>query len=221
MISIKCKGKFLDYDTSIPPMGYKSYMRIRVLLDVSGPLKRKKKVQIGKSKTVYVHFKYEKLSLFCFICGKLGHGESYCPYRLKIEPSKIIFGWDLSLRVAVRCQNVAVNRWLCEADGSRCKAKKRKSNNQGMNCNEEKDIRSNSRKDIGNQQLNPNLIPLGSNNQFGIDESNKWRRWSKDDLFNDGLAIRPMDLVIEAENNPIAMLEGKKKDQGSWKALWR
>ncbi|KAH1064637.1 hypothetical protein J1N35_029624 [Gossypium stocksii] len=152
-------GKFLDYDTSIPPMGYKSYMRIRVLLDVSAPLKRKKNVQIGKSKTVYVHFKYDKFSLFCFICGKLGHGESYCPYHLKVEPSKIIFGWDLSLRVAVRRRNVAVSRWLCEADGSRCKAEKRESNNQGMNCNEEKDIRSDSRKDIENQQINPNLIP--------------------------------------------------------------
>ncbi|MBA0755635.1 hypothetical protein Gogos_021287, partial [Gossypium gossypioides] len=66
------------------------------------PLKRKKKVLVGKSMVVYARFKYEKLSLFCFICGKLGHGESYCPLRLTIDSSKIVFGWDLSLCAVVR-----------------------------------------------------------------------------------------------------------------------
>ncbi|MBA0753035.1 hypothetical protein Gogos_022085 [Gossypium gossypioides] len=55
---------------------------------------------------VYARFKYEKLSLFCFICGKLGHGESYCPFRLTIDSSKIVFGWDLSLRAVVRRRNM-------------------------------------------------------------------------------------------------------------------
>ncbi|MBA0755295.1 hypothetical protein Gogos_020745 [Gossypium gossypioides] len=32
-------GKFLDYDTSIPTLGHKKYMRIHVCLDVSAPLK--------------------------------------------------------------------------------------------------------------------------------------------------------------------------------------
>lgn len=85
-------GKFLQYDTSILSLGLKQYMHIRVFLDVSAPLKRKKKLQIGKTMTVYAKFKYEKLSLFCFICRRLGHGESYCPHRLKIKFSKIIFG---------------------------------------------------------------------------------------------------------------------------------
>ncbi|KAH1083137.1 hypothetical protein J1N35_022898 [Gossypium stocksii] len=128
-----------------------------------------------------------------------------------IEPSKIIFGWDLSLRATVRHRNMVVSRWLREADSSQCKAEKLESNNQGMFFNEEKDIRSNLREDFWNQQLNPNIFPLGSNQQFSIDGSNKWRRWSKDDPINDGLVIRPMDLVLEAENDPIVMLEGKKR----------
>ncbi|PPR84660.1 hypothetical protein GOBAR_AA36053 [Gossypium barbadense] len=40
-------GKFLDYNTSIPSSGNKNYMRIHVLLDVTAPLKRKKKIQVG------------------------------------------------------------------------------------------------------------------------------------------------------------------------------
>ncbi|MBA0878895.1 hypothetical protein Goshw_012075 [Gossypium schwendimanii] len=58
-----------------------------------------------------------ELSLFFFICGKLGHGESFCPFRLRIEPSKIIFGWDLSLRVVVGRRTLEVSKWLRETNG--------------------------------------------------------------------------------------------------------
>ncbi|MBA0653713.1 hypothetical protein Goklo_020855 [Gossypium klotzschianum] len=84
------------------------YLEVR--LDVTAPLKRKKKVLFRKSLIVYARFKYEKLCLFCFICGRLGHGESFCPLRLQIEPSKIIFGWDLSLRAASRHRNTMESR---------------------------------------------------------------------------------------------------------------
>ncbi|KAG8475088.1 hypothetical protein CXB51_032029 [Gossypium anomalum] len=49
-------GKFIEYDTSIPSLGHKKYMRIRIRLDVSAPLKRKKKIQIGKDMIVYAEF---------------------------------------------------------------------------------------------------------------------------------------------------------------------
>lgn len=64
-------GKLFDYDTSIPTLGYKKYMRIRVFLDVSAPLKHKK-IQIGKTMIVYAQFKYEKLSLFCLFVEDWG-----------------------------------------------------------------------------------------------------------------------------------------------------
>ncbi|KAG8501089.1 hypothetical protein CXB51_003168 [Gossypium anomalum] len=137
-------GKFIEYDTSIPSLGRKKYMHIRIRLDVSAPLKRKKKIQIGKDMIVYAQFNYEKVSLFCFICGRLGHGESYCPYSLRIEPSKIIFGWDLSLRAVPKIQG--------------------------------------------------NI-------------------WSKGGTHTDGLEYGPIGLVSEEENDPIAALEGKKRQR--------
>ncbi|MBA0821936.1 hypothetical protein Goarm_018762 [Gossypium armourianum] len=138
---------------------------------------------------VYARFKYEKLSLFCFICGKLGHGESYCPFRLQFEPSKIVFGWDLSLRAVVRCQNTAVNRWLRAADGSPCVTENLVSFNHGISINEGKD--------------------LGRN--F------KGRDGDNDALVADGLVYGPMDLVLDEEDDPIALLKGKR-DRELWRA---
>ncbi|MBA0669672.1 hypothetical protein Goklo_028933 [Gossypium klotzschianum] len=189
-------GKFLEYDTSIPSLGHKKYMHIRVFLDVSAPLKRKK-----------------KLSLFCFICGKLGHGESYCPFRVRVELSKIVFGWDLSLRAVVRHRNTTMSRWLREADDSQCNTENLESLNQIILLNDYKVTGRNLRGIFENQILNPNLIPLGSVQQYVTNGQNNWRNWSKDDSVNDGLVNGPMNLVLEWENDPIAMLEGKKRQR--------
>ncbi|KAH1038390.1 hypothetical protein J1N35_040133 [Gossypium stocksii] len=52
----------------------------------------KKNIQTEKERTVYARFRYEKLSLFCFICSKLGYGESFCQFCTRLDPSKIVFG---------------------------------------------------------------------------------------------------------------------------------
>lgn len=107
---------------------------------------------------MYARFKYEKLSLFCFICGRLGDGESFCLLRLQVEPSKIIFGWDLSLHAAVRHRNMAESRWLRAADGTPCNFDNSGNSNQGSLLYEGKVLGRNFRGAIGNQNLNPNLI---------------------------------------------------------------
>ncbi|MBA0704448.1 hypothetical protein Golax_016703 [Gossypium laxum] len=187
------------------------FFRIRVCLDITAPLKRKKKVLIGKFMIVYASFKYEKLSLFCFICGKLGHGESYCPFRLQFEPSKIVFGWDLSLRAVVRHQNMVVNRWLRAADGSLCVTENLVSFNHGISINEGKDLGRNFRGIVGNQNSNPNLIPLGSVQYHSTNRQIKGRDGGKDALVADGLVYEPMDLVLDEEDDPITLLKGKKR----------
>ncbi|XP_016747968.1 uncharacterized protein [Gossypium hirsutum] len=118
-------GQFVEYDAPIPTMGIQKFMRIRGRLDVTMPLKRKKKILIGKERLVYARFQYEKLSLFCFIYNRLGHGESFCLLRTKIDPSRIIFGWDISLRAVEKHWNSSTTKWLREADGSIGKKRKR------------------------------------------------------------------------------------------------
>lgn len=53
-------------------------MRIRVLIDVRKPLKRKKKILRKNGQEVIVNCKYERLGEFCFSCGMVSHTERYC-----------------------------------------------------------------------------------------------------------------------------------------------
>ena len=49
------------------------FLRIRVNMDVHKPLKRRMKIKKSGGEWLWVHFRYELLNLFCFICGCLGH----------------------------------------------------------------------------------------------------------------------------------------------------
>ncbi|MBA0701074.1 hypothetical protein Goari_005478, partial [Gossypium aridum] len=89
-----------------------------------------------------------------------GHGESYCPLRLTIDSSKIVFGWDLSLHAVLRRRNMVVSRWLRVANESPCSEENLAGVKHGNSLNVENDLGLNSRGFVGN--LNPNLIPLGS-----------------------------------------------------------
>lgn len=94
-------GDFTEYDTKAVEAGLKNYMRIRVSIDIWNPLKRKKKLILAK-KEIFAVFKYKKLTTFCCICGRLGHGESFCPIRVVKGSKELPFGWDLSLKAPAR-----------------------------------------------------------------------------------------------------------------------
>lgn len=74
-------GQFIEYDSKAVALGYTRTLRVRVLLDVEKLLKWKKKIVLLNGTVRYMRFAYEKLTLFCFLCGKLGHGESFCPLK--------------------------------------------------------------------------------------------------------------------------------------------
>ncbi|KAL0009751.1 hypothetical protein SO802_004859 [Lithocarpus litseifolius] len=57
-------------------LGY--YLRIRVTMDISQPLCRGRMVRLGGSEARWVEFKYERLSVFCYLCVKIDHDEKDC-----------------------------------------------------------------------------------------------------------------------------------------------
>lgn len=62
----------------------------------------------------YANFKYEKLTLFCFLCGCLGHKDRFCPKRLQWRLEEVELGWDLSLKAQTKRAVTASSIWLME-----------------------------------------------------------------------------------------------------------
>ncbi|KAG8498081.1 hypothetical protein CXB51_007414 [Gossypium anomalum] len=171
-------GEFIEYDSVAVQLGYKRIMRVRVKVDVRKPLKRKKRIALRNGDSVYVRFEYEKLTLFCFLCGKLGHGESFCPVRIIQPQSEYVFKWDISLRAQSRKNQSWKSKWLVEDGGenpsnfgnTRSMGERRQVEIQTSNIliqginggNSQEDSVSNSVKDKGKAIVNRGPIKLGA-----------------------------------------------------------
>ncbi|MBA0751802.1 hypothetical protein Gogos_000703 [Gossypium gossypioides] len=110
----KFVGRFLEFDSKQLNRGLMSYLRVRVETDVKKPLKRKNKIMLPLSKLTYTNFRYEKLTLFSFLCGCLGHNDKFCLVRLNLKIEIMEFGWSISLKVVTRKAITASSVWLWE-----------------------------------------------------------------------------------------------------------
>lgn len=77
-------GQFIQHDAPLISQGEQRYMRFRVKIDVMLALKRKKKLTLTQEQKGYAYFQYEKIPLFCFLYGKLGHGKGFYLVRKTI-----------------------------------------------------------------------------------------------------------------------------------------
>lgn len=75
-------GEFILVDMDEQGVGWGKSFRVRVKIDVKEPLLRGKKVKLG-GQSMWVYFQYEKLSLFCYGCGRIWHGGGGCSVNSK------------------------------------------------------------------------------------------------------------------------------------------
>ena len=54
------------------------FMRVRVELDITKPLSRGRRVRFGPDSDGWVLFRYERLPVFCYWCGRLTHDAKEC-----------------------------------------------------------------------------------------------------------------------------------------------
>jgi hypothetical protein len=74
-----------------------------VHIDLSKPLERGRALHLG-GQSYWVMFKYEKLPMFCFFCGRVVHGRLGCPVRRdsNSDAAEEKKDWGTWLRVEVR-----------------------------------------------------------------------------------------------------------------------
>ena len=71
-------GQFMESDDNNFTSTWQDYLRVRVSIDIQKPLKRRMRIKKPGSEWVWVEFRYESLTVFCFICGCLGHTDRKC-----------------------------------------------------------------------------------------------------------------------------------------------
>jgi hypothetical protein len=87
-------------------------------MDVCVPLKKDTKVKDRFGNLCTVKFKYEKLGIFCFVCGVMGHAENRCVVRFTMETDDGSRGWSNELRAEPRrVAGRPSSRWLVEKRG--------------------------------------------------------------------------------------------------------
>ncbi|GAU46344.1 hypothetical protein TSUD_180770 [Trifolium subterraneum] len=107
-------GKFIQYDASNNGF-WRTYMRIRVKLDVRIPIKKELKVKIQGGEWHVVQLRYEKLGNFCFLCGVLGHTQRFCDKLYSMEIDDGTRNWGPELRAEFKKLRAGSgSRWLKE-----------------------------------------------------------------------------------------------------------
>lgn len=92
-------GEFMEIEDDV--LGLDRFRRIRLMIDVSKPLRRYQRIKDKKGKEVLVEYKYERLPYFCFACGIIGHSEKDC-LKVPEEEKKKTLGWNIFLRASPR-----------------------------------------------------------------------------------------------------------------------
>jgi hypothetical protein len=111
-------GSFVEYDKNNGSRFWRQYMRIRVQIDVRKPLKKDTKEMNREGQWCTVNFKYEKLGIFFFVCGIMGHAENKCEVRFAMEQDDGRRDWSSDIRVDPRRQGGRMaSRWLREERG--------------------------------------------------------------------------------------------------------
>jgi hypothetical protein len=105
-------GDFIEYDESNNWGPWRAYMRIKVAIDVNQPLKKEWKIRKEGGDWIMLQFKYEKLGIFCFRCGIIGHTENFCATKFEEGAENGIARWGPYLRAEARRIGGTSNRWL-------------------------------------------------------------------------------------------------------------
>ncbi|KAL8132599.1 hypothetical protein AgCh_008178 [Apium graveolens] len=111
-------GKYMKSDPINFDGSWKSFVWIRVTLEITKSLLRRMKIRRKGGNWTWLNFKYEKLGTFYFVCGILGHNETECNV-VYANPDKVVKrAYGVWLRAPNRnVKNNVGARWLHNKEG--------------------------------------------------------------------------------------------------------
>jgi hypothetical protein len=80
-------GTMEAVDMNEDEMGWEEYLCVKIQLDITKPLLRRRKLNI-EGKMEWTTFQYECLLKFCFNCGVLSHGRTGCAPKSDLRHPK-------------------------------------------------------------------------------------------------------------------------------------
>ncbi|KAF4346741.1 hypothetical protein G4B88_011066 [Cannabis sativa] len=97
---------------------WREYMRLRVSIDITVPLKRRKKLQRSvDDPSCWAEFKYEYVPTFCVICGVIGHSERFCSKLFEMPIEEIVKPYGSFMRAQPRRRyNLVGSQWLRDGE---------------------------------------------------------------------------------------------------------
>uniref|UniRef100_A0A803P9U5 Zinc knuckle CX2CX4HX4C domain-containing protein n=1 Tax=Cannabis sativa TaxID=3483 RepID=A0A803P9U5_CANSA len=106
-------GKFVASDEKNFLGLWRDYLRVRVSIDITKPLKRRMKLRNTDGVEFWSNFKYEHIPTICFVCGIVGHSERFCPKRFEVRDGKLLKPYGEWLRVEPQHRNQLIGtKWL-------------------------------------------------------------------------------------------------------------
>lgn len=119
-------GKYVKSDPTNFNGAWKPYVRVRVAMNVDKPLKRRMKIKRKGDVWSWINFKYERLSTFCFVCGKLEHAERDCNVVYDNPEKTIVRAYGPWLRAPTKSASLNVgSKWLRNVtDGGNAQAQR-------------------------------------------------------------------------------------------------
>lgn len=106
-------GDFLSIDDDSPTGWWKSFIRIRVRINITKPLASGMRIRRNGGDWSWISFRYERLPNFCFICSLIGHTEKFCIKPFEGYPTTAERQFGAWLRAQTqRPSPVSGNRWV-------------------------------------------------------------------------------------------------------------
>ncbi|KAK1592224.1 hypothetical protein Q3G72_021434 [Acer saccharum] len=188
------------------------FIRIRVLIDVTNPLKRGLRVALGDDEKVNeVMICYERLPNFCYYCGKIGHLVRDCPLNTKEITSSFGFKFGPWMRAVSRTRSKGTGEKKNSPEGSR-----EGGSSDTLGENQRKESSRGSRPEINNED---SMIIVENAENLRVKGSTKWNM-GKDSrvLLTDGEQLESMTELksgntIEPNTAVSGTMAVSKKDQ--------